>query len=306
MLSSLNPMAQNFLTAVNRADERLARAERQISSGLKINTASDDPDQVAALLQSRVEAARAEQAQTDLGRVKSEVSTAEKTLETAVSILEQVKTRGTQGATETCSAEQRATLGGQIQALFEQLVGLAGISVESRQLFSGDADQTPPYTVGPTSPNGVTPYAGAPSTRRVPDATGATFAVARTANEIFDAPGTSVFAAITALGDALGNTAGNTYAAQTTAIESALSALGGAADHLNSELAFYGTVQNRVDDAIRFASDLEVQRKADSSAIGDADITQAILEFTQAQTQRQAALQAHAKIPVSTLFDYLG
>jgi flagellar hook-associated protein 3 FlgL len=306
MISGLTSGSQLFLTAVNRADERLARAERQISSGLKISTASDDPAHVASLLQSRIEATLAEQTQTDLGRVQSEVTTAESTLETAVSIVEQINTLATQGATATCTADERATLGAQVEALFGQLVGLTAVSVESRHLFSGDGDQVAPYTVNAANPNGVDAYQGYAATRKVNDAAGSSFTVARTAQEIFDSPGASIFEAVTSLANALNNVAGEDQVTQTTRIQTALDSLGPASDHLNTEVAFYGTVQNRVEDAITFASKMEVQRKANTSAIGDADLTEAILEFNQAQTQRQAALQAHAKIPQTTLFDYLG
>jgi flagellin-like hook-associated protein FlgL len=306
MISGLTSGSQLFLTAVNRADERLARAERQITSGLKISTASDDPAHVAALLQSRIEVSLAEQTQTDLGRVKSEVTTAENALQTAVSIVEQMNTWGTQVATATCTSDQRATLGAQVQAIFGQLVGLTAVSVESRHLFSGDGDQVAPYTVNAANPNGVDAYQGYAATRKVNDAAGSSFTVARTAQEIFDAPEASVFEAVTSLANALNNVAGEDQVTQTTRIQTALDSLSTASDHLNSQLAFYGTVQNRVDDAIAFASDMEVQRKANTSAIGDADITEAILEFSQAQIQRQAALQAHSKIPQTTLFDYLG
>jgi flagellin-like hook-associated protein FlgL len=38
----------------------------------------------------------------------------------------------------------------------------------------------------------------------------------------------------------------------------------------------------------------------------DADLTSAMLELTQAQTQQQAALTARAQMPRTTLFNFLG
>ena len=41
-------------------------------------------------------------------------------------------------------------------------------------------------------------------------------------------------------------------------------------------------------------------------ALPDADLTQTILELNQAGIEQQAALQWRAKIPATSLFDYLG
>jgi flagellin-like hook-associated protein FlgL len=75
---------------------------------------------------------------------------------------------------------------------------------------------------------------------------------------------------------------------------------------LSSEQAFYGSVQNRIQDAVSFGQNYDVQLKAELSQVEDADITSAALEVTQATTQLQAAFQLKAKLPHTSLFDYLG
>jgi len=49
----------------------------------------------------------------------------------------------------------------------------------------------------------------------------------------------------------------------------------------------------------------ETQLQTALSGIQDADLTQAVTELNQAQLQQQAALQSRARIPRTTLFDYL-
>ncbi len=49
-----------------------------------------------------------------------------------------------------------------------------------------------------------------------------------------------------------------------------------------------------------------MQLQTELSNIQDADAPTAIMELTQANTQLQAAFQMQAKMPHSTLFDYLG
>jgi flagellin-like hook-associated protein FlgL len=77
-------------------------------------------------------------------------------------------------------------------------------------------------------------------------------------------------------------------------------------DHLNSELAFYGTAQNKIQAATDFGQNLQLQLKTQISDLSDADLTEAILELNQGQTQQQAALTSRAQMPRQTLFDYIG
>ena len=65
-------------------------------------------------------------------------------------------------------------------------------------------------------------------------------------------------------------------------------------------------MENRIGDAAAFAGSYDLQLQAEISGKEDADITSAALEATQANTQLQAAFQMRARLPHSSLFDYLG
>jgi flagellar hook-associated protein 3 FlgL len=315
MLHAMDAATQRFLADMGRIDDRIDRANREITSGRRITQASDAPGDVGAVLRLKSRVDMIEQCQTNLQQAKSETDTAEQSLETAVSVMERVRQLAAQAVTETETPEARQTIGVELRALRDQMVSIAGTMSEGRYVFSGDDDQVAPYAVDDTQPNGVTAYTGAPSTRQMLHPSGATFGIARTAQEIFDNPAASVFGAITALiravengptvapGDPLYN---GQYDAQTDAINAALGLVGGAQDHLNAELSFYGTVQNRVSEAINSAAALDTREKTELSRLQDADIVQSITDLNQAITHREAALNARARMPNSSLFDYLG
>lgn len=251
---------------------------------------------------------------------------AEGALENAVKLVERVTQLGTQGATGTQTSETRNSLAIEVRALHEQLVEIAATSMEGRYLFSGDQDQVAPYTLDPSqSPTGVTSnidWSVTQATRQVIHPSGSTFLISKTAREIFDSrdaggdpAADNVFAAVNNLRSALENNptvqpGDPQYQAQCdaqqTAIDSALISLRKAGDHLNSELAFYGTVQNQVDEAIDSASKAEIRDQAVLSEFRDADLATAITELTQAQTHEKATLAARAQMPRTSLFDYLG
>jgi flagellar hook-associated protein 3 FlgL len=301
MIEFFNPSTQMFLSGMDRIQARLQRAQQQLTTGLRINSVSDDPDQISNLMQVRSSIAQTQQITTNLGRVKTESDTAENALSNAVSLLDSITTTGAEAEPTTQTADTRAQLGSQVESYLQQMAGIANTSVEGRYVFSGDSDQTQPYTIDLTQVNPLSAYQGSDATRQVQHPDGSTFPVSLTAQQIFDSadPETNVFANVTNLRNALLNN-------DQAGIDSALGALKNTATYLNTQLAFYGNVQNRVASATDFAANLTTQLLTEQSGIQDADLTQSITELTQGSIQQQAALAAQKEMPRTSLFDYLG
>lgn len=300
MIPTLNPFDQQYLNNLEGIRERMERAQRQMSTGVRVEKVSDDPDQVSTLLSSRASLAGVEQIQSNLGRVTAEVNAGEQALQTAVQLFERARTLGAQGANGTQTAATRAMLAGEVESVLEQMVTLTGTQVEGRFIFSGDTDRQVPYTIDVMQDPPVSAYLGSASTRLVQHPNGTTFRVGRTAQEIFDSadPATNVFASLTALRDAL-------TANDDVAVSDALEALTPVAGYLNTQLAFFGTSQNKLQAATDFGQTLRLQLKTQIGQMEDADITEAILELNQGATLQQAALSSRAQLPRYTLFDYL-
>ena len=300
MTNGIDASTQKFLTDLSAVQARAERAQRQLSSGLRVTVASDAPDQISQLLQVRVDLQHNTQVSSNLGLVKAEVDTAEQALNSATTLMDQIKVIGTQGATGTQPASANRILGDQVSALLERLVSIGNTAVNGRHIFSGDSDQTNAYSLDATQPNGVSAYGGSAATRQAQHPSGTSFQIAKTAKEIFDDPSAqkSVFGSVNALQIALTNN-------DTAGIRTAVGNLGTAADFLNSKLAFYGTVQNQVQAATDFAAKQDLQLRSELSNLQDADVTEAITELTQAKFTQQAAMQARASVPKTSLFDYL-
>ena len=67
MINSINSSADNFLVDISRTQARSERAQRQLSSGLRVSKPSDDPDQVGNILQLSSNLSRNEQIGTQSG-----------------------------------------------------------------------------------------------------------------------------------------------------------------------------------------------------------------------------------------------
>jgi len=317
MISNLSPQSQNFLADVDRVQQTVAQASEQVSSGLKVNVASDAPDVISQLLQLRSNLQRNTQITTNLGMAKTDADVSESSLSSATQLMDKALTLAAQGATSTMSASDRQNLAGEVQAVEEQMLATSQTQSAGRYVFSGDQQTQPTYQLDLANTNvppngngtgtgyGVDRLMTPSNTRVVEDPAGGTFAVSMTAQQIFDdrnpngsAAADNVFSAVDGLRTALLNN-------NQTAITAATTSLSAASGHLNQCLAFYGTTQDRIQAATGFASSYDVQLQTQISQVEDADVAAASLELSQGTTHIQAAFQMEANIPRSTLFDFL-
>ena len=300
MINSLDPASQNFLAGLDQIQQRLQTAQAQLTTGLQVNNVSDAPTQIADIWQLNSQLDQVQQTDTNLGQVQTEVNTAESSLESAVTLVEQALTYGAQGASDTSSATTRTDLANNLGAILQQLVSIANTQVQGRYIFSGDSDQAAPYSIDLTQSSPVSAYQGSASTRNIRGPDGNAFPVALTAQQIFDSSDatTNVFTSIADLMQGLRNNSDS-------AITSALSDLQSSNTYLNQQLAFYGAVQDRVQGAVTFGQNYATQLKTQLSGVQDANETQAITNLVQGQTQLQAALQSEASLPRTTLFNFL-
>lgn len=302
MISSLNPSRQQFIDNLAQINQQMNQAQVQLSTGLRVNQASDAPDEISAILQARASLSRTQQINTDLGMFTTEVNSGQTALQNAVQLFDQAQTLGSEGNTGTATAAGRSDLAQRINNVLQQMAGLANTQVGGRYIFAGDADQQQPYTVDMTqNPPVVSSYQGSSTTRMAQHPNGTEFPVALTAQTIFDSPAAAdnVFGALKNLSAALSSN-------DAAAIQTAVSGLSQVGSYLNQQLAFYGGAQQNLQQASSYGQTLVTQLQAQISNLTDADSASAIEQLTQAQTQDQAALQSEALLPRTTLFNFLG
>jgi len=306
MISNLTPSAEAFLANMARVQRSVEEASRQVSSGKRVNVASDAPDEVDTILQLRADQTRNTQIQSNLALAKTDADAADSALAGAAKLMDRARTLGAQAANFTLDATGRQSIADEIESIQEQMLSISRTTVQGRYIFSGDQDASPAYYLDLTTPTGVSALNISAATRRVEDPAGGSFAVTRGATDIFDArnddgtPSTAnVFAALNNLRLAL-------TANDTAAINLAATGLQNAADHLNTAEAFYGSVQSRIQDAMNYGENYDVQLKTELSQKEDADVTAAAMTLNQGNIQLQAAFQMQAKMPRTSLFDYIG
>ncbi len=306
MLSGLDPASQQTLNSIDLMQQRLNSLQAQISSGIRINRASDDPTVLSDVFQTRQDLAHVQQVQKNLSQVQTEAQTADTTLQQAIQLVQNATVLGSQGANSLSAASDRAQLSAQVSGILSQLVSDSNAEVDGQYIFSGDQPTSAPYQLDPTNlVTGVQQLVTAPSTRLIQDANGVTFAPALTAQQIFDVRDSSnnpatgnVFAAIQGLINALN-------ANDPVQVTNSVTALKQASVYLNQQLAFYGDVQNRITTAQSIAQTYQTNDTQTLSKLQDADVAADAIQLTQVNTQMNASLGAAAKMRTSSLFDYL-
>ena len=206
-----------------------------------------------------------------------------------------IQTAGITGVTAVLDQTQAGTISFQ---------GPANFSISDDSLASGT------YVLdgnsAGTAANGVGRLTLQQATRQIDLGDNTFTTVDQTAQDLFDhrnaddslAPD-NVFAALNSLRIALTNN-------DNAGITAAQTSLDTASRYLNSKDVFYGAAENRLDAAVTELNTENVSLQQRISSIRDTDTVQAAETLTAAETQDQAALAAEAKLPQTTLFDYLG
>lgn len=305
MLPSLTGPTQQYLADLQNINSEMTDVTRQLSSGLRVNTVSDDPSAVESILMNQTRITQLQQTQTNLNNLKPELQAGDSALSQAMQNVESAISIASEGSSPTATTASRTALATQVQGILTNLVNLSATQVNGRYIFSGDLDQQALYAVDSTQPTGVRQLATANSTRSITDANGTQVWLSKTASEIFDArnPDTTpasdnVFAAVNSLLTALQNN-------DTTGMENSITNLKAADDHLNQELGYYGIGESRVNDTLSTISNSLVSVQTDQSSLRDADMATAAVQLNELTVQQQAALSARAKITGMNLFNFL-
>jgi len=305
MITGLTPANEQFVTSVENLQNQLTSANNQLSTGLRVNVASDAPGEVEDIFQARSDLASVNQVSQNLTDVQAQVNAGDSSLQSAIQLLQNALSLGAQGSGTTVTAAQQSGLATQVQSLLSQLVGLSQTQANGVYIFSGDQGGSPPYQLDPTSPTGVDQLVTAQATQQIADPSGITFPISMTAQELFDNSDVNgnptpqnAFAALNNLQLAL-------QSGNATSISTAMDNLQSASTYLNQQLTFYGTAQNRITSAIDLAQKFQLQDQTNLSNLQDTNVPAVALQLTQDSTDINAAMAAQARMPTSTLFDYL-
>lgn len=141
--------AQYFETSAAKYQNNfssIVKTQEQITSGVRIQSAGDDPVGAAQLLMLQQQKAMLGQYSTNMGSIKSSLSNQESVLESLNTSIQRGRELALQAGNGGYSDADRKSIASEIGEIEEQVLGLLNSKDPSgNYMFSGSKTLTPPY-----------------------------------------------------------------------------------------------------------------------------------------------------------------
>ncbi|HUA01663.1 MAG TPA: flagellar hook-associated protein FlgL [Candidatus Aquilonibacter sp.] len=293
----VNPsLSGDLISGLNLNQQTINTTLQEMSTGKDVNSLGDNPGAAAALVTNDAQSAEMDQFQSNISSVQGLLQTGDSTMSSVVNLMNKAISLGVEGANGTLSDSDRQSVASAMSGILQQMVGLANTNYQGNYIFAGTETGTQPFALDSASPDGVT-YSGNTNVNSVQLATGESMSVNVPGSQIFQNSAGDVFGALTQMITALQTNTG---------IDTANTALENAFNVVNSQRTFYGNGESELNTVSSFLSQEQVELSQQQTDLVGADMGQVASNYSQAQVQRQALLDASGQVlGESTLFDYL-
>jgi flagellar hook-associated protein 3 FlgL len=286
----------DLVAAIEQAQQNEQTAAQQMATGRSVNNLSDNPAAAAQLVNNDALTGENDQFLTNVTDLQSKFQAADSALNSAVQLMTTAISVGTEGANGTVSAADRQAVAQQVQGIQQQMLALANTEYEGTYIFSGTNVTTPAFAQDATAASGVQ-YNGNTDVTSVQISEGQSMQTNVAGSQIFTNANGNVFQALNDLANAL--TSGNGIDAANTEVQQAFS-------QLTTQRVFYGNALNQVQTSQNYLNQEQVNLSTQQNQLVGANMTQAITNESQAQTDEEAALSATGQIlSLPTLLSYI-
>lgn len=270
-----NRMTQE-IARQSRMAARIADKQAQISTGRRLQRASDDPVALVRLAGLKRAQANADARAANIGLATSLTAQADTQLRSVSSLLTRAKELAIAAANGSASAADRGSIALELDAIADE-IDIASLT---------------------RSVNGTALFApGSSLVMRFDDDT--QFAPVPARSKVFDIAGVSISQIVR-------NGAAAISAGNITAISAANDAIGGALDHIADQTARVGLNAAKLERIGETAALRGIGLAEERSQLEDTDLSAAIAELNGMTLTLEAAQAAFARINRRTLMDFLG
>jgi flagellar hook-associated protein 3 FlgL len=170
---------------LQRAYQRLARAQEVVTTGRRINHLADDPIGAARAMDLRTFENSVAQYNRNIDNGMPFLKQSDAAFEDVVKGLTRAKELAVQMANGVYSTVERRAAAGEVNQIFEHLLSLANTKVENRFLFGGFKNGTAPFAQSATSVD----YLGDNGDIRIQTGAASTLSINFLGNRVFQAAG---------------------------------------------------------------------------------------------------------------------
>jgi flagellar hook-associated protein 3 FlgL len=298
---------QTSIDNLQRRQQALTDSQERLTSGLRVQRASDDPSAAARAERARAAAARADSEQRALDASRNAMQMSEGVLGSAGELMQQVRERLLQAGNGSLTDGERNVLADAIHGLRNDLFALANRGDGSgRYLFGGQGSDQPPFV---DAPGGVV-YVGTGGGQNVaagedtPLAIDGQIAWLGTADPATPGATISPFSALDKIVAGL-STPGQTPAQVSQTLRTGLTEIDATAGTLSAWRSRAGEALNRIDAIAGRLADRKLDAERQRTEAEELDLVAAISDFQNRQTGYDAALKSYSIVQRLSLFDYI-
>lgn len=294
---TFNSQYRDGAAGIQTASERLIEAQRQVSTGKRLNKISDDPSASSTAVGERNALGAIEQYSRTSDGAVSRLTVVDTVLSDVVQLLSRAQTAAMNGRGTTKTAEQRDAVAEELRGIRAALLDDFNTTFQGTYVFSGASSTTQPYTVG--GGGAVNPYAGSTTELDVEIGDSRTVTLAFNGDTIARGTDTDpVFDAMDDLITAL-------TAADETGIATGISALERAFNRATTAQSRLGSDLNEIDSQKLRLQQMKLSSNERLSKLEAANMAEAITNMAHADAAYQAALGAVSSATRVSLLDYL-
>ncbi len=313
MRIATNSYTDSMLNQFNALTSTQYSLQQQVSTGLKIQSAADDPTAMQNTLQSLADKAAQVQYSSNIATLQSRATAIYNVMESIQKITSRAGEIVTNAGSGTTSASTMTNYGSEVRQMIQQAVDLMNSKdpATGQYLFGGTNSARPPYATTTDANGNITgvTYQGNSSVNQVEIAAGSTLSVdvpgENTSGSgprglITDSSsGADLFNHLLSLQNNLNS--GNSTAVSTT--DSAN--IQNDENHQLYQISNNGAVQTRLNIAATFATTRASSLDENISKNSSADLVQTMVQLSHAQTAYQAALQSGTKLMQMSILNYI-
>ncbi len=290
MRVSQTALMNQVLADLTAVDRRRLAVHRQLSTGRRVNTPSDDPVGAVSILRYRTELAVIERYRANAADGRDWIAATEAALQNTTDILQRARELAVQGANGTLNQQSLQALAAEVEQLRQGLIQVGNASLGDRYLFGGQKTTTPAFDSGGN-------YIG--------DGGALVREIGPGVQVRVNVTGDTVLEQATKPNGVLDQLAQHLAAGDTAAVAGDIGQLDGVLDQVFAKRAEIGSRQNRLELADQRLQDMAFGLQQLQSDVEDVDLAEVATRLAVQENAYRVALAATARIVQPTLLDFL-
>jgi flagellar hook-associated protein 3 FlgL len=295
-------MTQNQHKSLQRSLGKIDSSYRKVSSGVKYEKVSDNPVEVAKIMQLKADLKNSEKYSSNIDDAIGWLDVSESSMQEIVETMHRFKELM---VTASGNGDEAGAIKAEVHQLLDQVGHMMNTSYDGRYVFSGQQTGTLPITVNYDANGNATSliYNG--------DTGEYSTEVEKNVNTVFSINGAEILgdvdptAGITTLGDTFTAALAALDANDKTAANATLAQIDDHVDHLLSSMGKIGARTNRMESAKSNHEKLNMNMTELLSKIQDTDIAEEIINLTSYQQIYEANVAAAEQIMNLSLMNFV-